>query len=236
MTIVAAVRYGRHLPEGRAVSFSLPDAARSAPVGVPFRLFGGEKTGQGHRRGQPLSSQSDRPASAGASARPGHCRTPGLSALRLAGPANDPLDHDADGRADRSQELRSNIRRGMWSTTSRCGSPSFLAALNRHEADGSRDRGKLVLQERIELSTSPLPRECSTTELLQPLRADFRPRRTAGFCHSGAAKARTTSRRRRRASADGAEPAANRASNPGRAPAAAVRLAPRRRRAGRGSG
>jgi hypothetical protein len=27
--------------------------------------------------------------------------------------------------------------------------------------------GKMVLQERIELSTSPLPRECSTTELLQ---------------------------------------------------------------------
>ncbi len=26
---------------------------------------------------------------------------------------------------------------------------------------------KMVLQERIELSTSPLPRECSTTELLQ---------------------------------------------------------------------
>jgi hypothetical protein len=30
----------------------------------------------------------------------------------------------------------------------------------------------MVLQERIELSTSPLPRECSTTELLQ-LRAHF---------------------------------------------------------------
>jgi hypothetical protein len=29
----------------------------------------------------------------------------------------------------------------------------------------------LVLQERIELSTSPLPRECSTTELLQHLSA-----------------------------------------------------------------
>ncbi len=27
--------------------------------------------------------------------------------------------------------------------------------------------GYMVLQERIELSTSPLPRECSTTELLQ---------------------------------------------------------------------
>src|SRR5690606_12390808 len=26
----------------------------------------------------------------------------------------------------------------------------------------------VVIQERIELSTSPLPRECSTTELLQP--------------------------------------------------------------------
>ena len=29
--------------------------------------------------------------------------------------------------------------------------------------------GEMVLQERIELSTSPLPRECSTTELLQRL-------------------------------------------------------------------
>ena len=29
---------------------------------------------------------------------------------------------------------------------------------------------KLVLPERIELSTSPLPRECSTTELRQPVR------------------------------------------------------------------
>jgi hypothetical protein len=29
------------------------------------------------------------------------------------------------------------------------------------------DGGFMVLQERIELSTSPLPRECSTTELLQ---------------------------------------------------------------------
>jgi hypothetical protein len=33
----------------------------------------------------------------------------------------------------------------------------------------------MVLQERIELSTSPLPRECSTTELLQHLKA-HRPR------------------------------------------------------------
>jgi hypothetical protein len=30
--------------------------------------------------------------------------------------------------------------------------------------------GKLVLPERIELSTSPLPRECSTTELRQQTR------------------------------------------------------------------
>jgi hypothetical protein len=35
----------------------------------------------------------------------------------------------------------------------------------------------MVLQERIELSTSPLPRECSTTELLQ------HPQRWR-FCHS----------------------------------------------------
>ena len=34
-------------------------------------------------------------------------------------------------------------------------------------------QGLMVLRERIELSTSPLPRECSTTELRQPNAADF---------------------------------------------------------------
>ena len=33
-----------------------------------------------------------------------------------------------------------------------------------------------MLQERIELSTSPLPRECSTTELLQPERGASKER------------------------------------------------------------
>jgi hypothetical protein len=36
----------------------------------------------------------------------------------------------------------------------------------------------MVLRERIELSTSPLPRECSTTELPQPM-AGLLPYRTA---------------------------------------------------------
>jgi hypothetical protein len=36
----------------------------------------------------------------------------------------------------------------------------------------------MVLRERIELSTSPLPRECSTTELPQPLMAGLLPYRT----------------------------------------------------------
>ncbi|ESY92910.1 hypothetical protein X741_18500 [Mesorhizobium sp. LNHC229A00] len=40
------------------------------------------------------------------------------------------------------------------------------------------NKGKLVLRERIELSTSPLPRECSTTELPQPLMAGLLPYRT----------------------------------------------------------
>jgi hypothetical protein len=35
------------------------------------------------------------------------------------------------------------------------------------EKTGDNSDELLVLQERIELSTSPLPRECSTTELLQ---------------------------------------------------------------------
>ena len=40
---------------------------------------------------------------------------------------------------------------------------------------------EVVLQERIELSTSPLPRECSTTELLQRrCRAGEPPRGVAG--------------------------------------------------------
>jgi hypothetical protein len=37
---------------------------------------------------------------------------------------------------------------------------------------------EMVLRERIELSTSPLPRECSTTELPQPLMAGLLPYRT----------------------------------------------------------
>jgi hypothetical protein len=37
----------------------------------------------------------------------------------------------------------------------------------------------MVLRERIELSTSPLPRECSTTELPQPAWAN-----AADFCHT----------------------------------------------------
>ena len=49
----------------------------------------------------------------------------------------------------------------------------------------------MVLQERIELSTSPLPRECSTTELLQhPKRA---PERGAS-CHSIESMARQAAR------------------------------------------
>ena len=54
-------------------------------------------------------------------------------------------------------------------------------ARNMHASAGSVQKqvgkaGKLVLRERIELSTSPLPRECSTTELpQQPWRA---------FCHT----------------------------------------------------
>ena len=44
-----------------------------------------------------------------------------------------------------------------------------------------RDCGEnLVLQERIELSTSPLPRECSTTELLQRLERRERRRPSVG--------------------------------------------------------
>ena len=51
----------------------------------------------------------------------------------------------------------------------------------------------LVLQERIELSTSPLPRECSTTELLQRLKARGLQKRPAS-CHSGPGKARRRKR------------------------------------------
>ena len=56
---------------------------------------------------------------------------------------------------------------------------------------GGQYEEKLVLPERIELSTSPLPRECSTTELRQlgtsPLEARYAHERRAdqaktGFC------------------------------------------------------
>jgi hypothetical protein len=45
---------------------------------------------------------------------------------------------------------------------------------------------KLVLRERIELSTSPLPRVCSTTELPQHLDGEafgLMPSKRAGYCH-----------------------------------------------------
>ena len=46
----------------------------------------------------------------------------------------------------------------------------------------------MVLPDRIELSTSPLPMECSTTELRQHAREQNRPRRprqAGGSCHKG---------------------------------------------------
>jgi hypothetical protein len=46
------------------------------------------------------------------------------------------------------------------------------------EGFGQLNKMKMVLRERIELSTSPLPRECSTTELPQPLMAGLLPYRT----------------------------------------------------------
>jgi hypothetical protein len=47
----------------------------------------------------------------------------------------------------------------------------------------------MVLQERIELSTSPLPRECSTTELLQHP-GSAAPNEVGGLCHRRSGKAR----------------------------------------------
>ena len=61
---------------------------------------------------------------------------------------------------------------------------------------------ELVLPDRIELSTSPLPRECSTTELRQHALdiAENRSRRhrrgTAGTCHKASACASTHGARR----------------------------------------
>ena len=45
--------------------------------------------------------------------------------------------------------------------------------------------GKLVLRERIELSASPLPRECSTTELPQLSPERVLNFRSAGVCRIG---------------------------------------------------
>src|SRR5215208_7112160 len=55
---------------------------------------------------------------------------------------------------------------------------------------------KMVLPDRIELSTSPLPMECSTTELRQHARylgesAQTAAHRAAGSCHKGPASAST---------------------------------------------
>ena len=52
----------------------------------------------------------------------------------------------------------------------------------------------MVLPDRIELSTSPLPMECSTTELRQHAREQNRPRRprqAGGSCHKGPSGAST---------------------------------------------
>jgi hypothetical protein len=46
-------------------------------------------------------------------------------------------------------------------------------------------RVALVLRERIELSTSPLPRECSTTELPQLSPERFLIFQSAGVCRIG---------------------------------------------------
>ena len=56
----------------------------------------------------------------------------------------------------------------------------------------------MVLQERIELSTSPLPRECSTTELLQHLR--LAAQETSGFLpqQAGQGKAGEAAQKRSR--------------------------------------
>ena len=50
--------------------------------------------------------------------------------------------------------------------------PEVIAAFGRLAGSNRRMPLKLVLPERIELSTSPLPRECSTTELRQRRAAD----------------------------------------------------------------
>jgi hypothetical protein len=52
----------------------------------------------------------------------------------------------------------------------------------------------MVLQERIELSTSPLPRECSTTELLQRLWRAKGARNRPASCHRQGAVARRRGR------------------------------------------
>ncbi len=105
VTVVAAVCYGRHLPEGERFLAIYRTLRAPPPVGLSFRQFDGKEARQGHGRGQRLSSQIDRPASTRSSPRGSHRRTPGLCALRLAGPAIDPLHHETDRRADRSQGL-----------------------------------------------------------------------------------------------------------------------------------
>ncbi len=56
-----------------------------------------------------------------------------------------------------------------------------------------------MLRERIELSTSPLPRECSTTELPQPLEC-------GGFCHIEPGSARRSGVRERMLGQTGRRP------------------------------
>jgi hypothetical protein len=70
----------------------------------------------------------------------------------------------------------------FWSNALLIRSAGTIAApptqMQRTKGANKDDGWKLVLRERIELSTSPLPRECSTTELPQPLMAGLLPYRT----------------------------------------------------------
>ena len=121
VVVVAAVRYGRHLPEAEQF-LAIYRALRAPPPLVLLSVnLTARKPGKDTAEGNAYLRKSMTPAPAYAGPRLGHCRTPGLLALWLAGPPVDPLHHEADGRADRSQLLHGILRRGMWLTTSACG-------------------------------------------------------------------------------------------------------------------
>ena len=112
VVLVAAVRYGRHLPEARRFLARYRALAPAPALALASVNLTARKPAKSTAGGQSLSAQaggSNRlPAGRGRRV----CRTARLSPVWLARSATHPRHHVADGRADRSGRLRRVHRMG----------------------------------------------------------------------------------------------------------------------------